>query len=485
MWGKGCIRRTTIISFGLVFFLIGLALGRHWQVSVWLSLAGAIGLSPLLFSRNTLSLLSICVIGLLLGCWRGAVFTQRMLPYSTLAKRPMVILATATSDAVYGPRTQLEFDVGQIKLIKPYRQNLVGTIGVRGFGEPMIYRGDKVLVAAKLYPSRGSRSGRLSFAKIQKISSDNSVIHKLQRRFAASLQSVLPEPLGSLALGVLIGQRTTLPDDVNQQLSTVGLTHIVAVSGYNLTIVVLFARRGLGKRSKYQSTIATLGLIGLFLAVTGASASIVRAAIVSCLSLLAWYYGRTFKPHLLILLAATITAGAFPPYLWTDIAWWLSFLAFAGVLMVAPLAQKHLRWNERHTFLLLLLEAWAAQLMTLPIIMFTFGRLSLVALLANLLVVPLVPLAMATSFVAGLAGMVLPAVGGWVAWPAKVLLVYMLDVVRLLARLPKASIDQSISAAQLVAAYGLISAAVFTWSRKKVKLTDRIQHQTAGDIEAG
>lgn len=467
-------KRTTLICFGLVGFLLGLVLARRISlISIWLLIGLVVCLTPLLFPRNLLSLLSIVIIGMVFGLYRGTDFGQQLLPYQTLAKRQVTILATATSDGVYGEKTQLEFDVGNIKLVEPYRTKLVGTIGVRGFGEPMVQRGDELLVTAKLYPSRGSRQARMSFAKIQKVSVGTSPLNKMRRSFGTALQSVLPSPIGDLGLGILVGQRTTLPDQLNQQLSVVGLTHIVAVSGYNLTILVQLAQRLVSKRSKYQATLFTALLIGLFLVLTGSSASIVRAAIVSGLGLWAWYYGRTFSPMVLILLAAAITAGWFPAYLWSDVGWHLSFLAFFGVLVVAPAFQRRFLKGKKPKILLqLVIETTSAQIMTLPLIMYIFGRLSLVALLSNMLVVPLVPLAMGLSFMAGLAGMLLAPLAGWLAWPAMVVMTYMLDIVRLTAELPKASVEAALSVWHLGLFYGLIVLLLFTWSRKKARITD-------------
>src|SRR3954470_8823983 len=103
----------------------------------------------------------------------------------------------------------------------------------------------------------------------------------------------------------------------------VGLTHIIAVSGYNLTIILHASRRVLGKRSKRMSTFLSLSLIVVFLLLAGASASIVRAAIVSVLSIWASYYGRGFKPLNLLALTAAITALANPVYVWSDLSWYL------------------------------------------------------------------------------------------------------------------------------------------------------------------
>lgn len=166
-----------------------------------------------------------------------------------------------------------------------------------------------------------------------------------------------------------------------------------------------------------------------------------------------------------------------PPYLWGDLGWHLSFLAFIGILLLAPLLQWRL-WPNKPPGLLgqLLIETSCAQLMTLPLIMFTFGQLSIVALAANILVVPLVPIAMALSFIAGAGGLLLPALAGWFAWPARILLTYQVDIISLCARLPHAAIAVSLHVWQMVLTY-LIGLGVATvWWRKTAKnatITDR------------
>lgn len=338
----------------------------------------------------------------------------------------------------------------------------------------MVYKGDQVQVEGKLYPTRGSRQAIISFADISITQSSDSKVESFRRNFATGLTSALPEPLAFFGLGLLIGQRTTLPKVLTDQLSVVGLTHIVAVSGYNLTIIILAVQKLLGKQSKYQASLLTVLLIGSFLMITGFSASIVRAAIVSLLSLAAWYYGRAFKPLVILLLAAALTAGWYPVYIWSDLGWLLSFLAFAGILVAVPLAQKRfLKGKEPKLVASVLLETFAALLFTLPLTMYISGKLSLVALVANALVVPLVPIAMLASFVAGLAGMWAPQLAGWVAWPAKLVLGYMVDLVRAMAAWPHASVGQSIRLPQMLVLYGLIVVLLLTWRTKTGIITDR------------
>ncbi|MCA9329162.1 ComEC/Rec2 family competence protein [Candidatus Saccharibacteria bacterium] len=468
--GRQKFRVTTILSVGLTAFLSGLV-GSHY---IGLTLDWRIGAFLLIIAilvrfKNKLSLLSIVIIGGFFGLLRGAQFRQTIMPYKQLTGKVIKIRASVVSDAVYADKGQLEFDVSNIQIITPINSKLPGTIGIRGYGESMIYRGDSVIISAKLYSARGSRQGRMSFARISRLHNSGSYIDRIRRRYSAGLLSAIPEPHGSLGLGILIGQRTTLPDWLNDSMSIVGLTHIVAVSGYNLTIMVRMAQRLTRKRSKYQATITMLLFIFCFIGITGSSASIVRAGIVSLLSIWAWYYGRTFRPHLIILLSASMTAGWFPAYLWSDLGWHLSFLAFIGVLLLAPIFTLRFFKTKPKIYAQLFIETVSAQILTLPIILYSFGRFSSVALLANLLVVPIVPIAMLLSFVAGLAGVLSLSVVGWLSWPAVAILRYMIDCVVFLAKVPGASSVVYLSFWQVVVGYLVVVFLMVVWWRKTSK----------------
>jgi ComEC/Rec2-related protein len=475
------------MSLGLGMVLIGLGLSRT-KVSVsgwwvWLSLV-LITLAIIRFQR--LRMAAVIFFGLSLGWWRGSGYMHELARYNYLYKRPVTVIGFADSDAVYGDKTQIVFDLSHVQVVSPHSINLVGKIGVKGFGESMVYKGDKVQITGKLYPTRGAKQAAISFANIYTIQRSSSWIERTRRRFQAGIQSALPEPDASFGLGLLIGLRSTIPQNVNLELTAVGLTHVVAVSGYNLTIIMRAVRRLLKKRSKYQSTLASLLLIGLFLLFTGMSASIVRASLVSMLSLLAWYYGRAFRPTVLILLTAVVTAIAYPLYIWGDLGWYLSFLAFYGVMVIGPLATKRL-YNRGKPKLVtaLIIETSAAQIMTIPIIMYIFGQFSVIALLANLLVVPLVPLGMLLCLLAGMAGMLYAPLAGWISWPAKIMLTYMLDIVAALSRLPRASIQQPISLVQMIIMYTLILCLVVVlWHRNRRKsgiITD-IKELATGEV---
>ena len=430
-------------------------------------------------------MIAIIVAGGLAGMWRGGVYAQQLSGYDRYYDHTVVIAAKVATDGIYGSRGQLSFDGAQIAV---GRQPLPGSIRFSGFGPTMVYAGNMVRVTGKLRSGLGQYQGFVSYGKITVVNNRASAIAGLRRRFVSNLQTALPEPLGPFAAGLLIGQRSSLPAAIKQDLLMAGLTHIIAVSGYNLTIMLRAGQRLLGRRSKRLATAVALTGMAAFLLVTGMSASITRACIVSGLGIWAAYYGRRFRPLNLIFVAAAVTAYANPNYLWSDAGWYLSFLAFFGVLIVAPALAVGLNQRWRDSAVAMIgLESLAAELMTLPYVVHMFGQLSLVALPANVLVVSLVPFAMLSSFIAGLAPLMSGGLYGWLTWPARIILSYMLDTAHLLARLPHVFQQHlGLSLFQLIAAYGCVGlfciGRVFKIRAKNAIITDKNKPKVKGAV---
>ena len=434
--------------------------------------------------RRLATLGLVILFGLLAGWYRGTMYLHRLAEYEPLYYQKVTITARASEDAIYGKTKQLSFAAGNIKLENGRR--LAGKIQLSGFGVNAVFQDDEIVATGKLYPGYGAYQGRISFAVLEVPAYHPSLIPEIRRRFVAGAQTALPEPLAPFVMGLLVGQRANLPQSTKDDLQKVGLTHIIAVSGANLTIILQAMRQLLGKRSKRISTFLTLGLMGVFLILAGASASIVRAAMVSLLSIATSYYGRGFRPLNLIALAAVLTACANPVYLWSDLGWWLSFLAFFGVMVLSPLIQA--RWPGRwHKTVIggVALESICAEVMALPFVLHIFGQMSRVGLLANVLVVSLIPLAMLLGTIAGLAGMLAGAVSGWFAWPAYIVLNYMLDVAHILANRPNIfAEDIGFSLWQMLAFYVCISIFIATlWYKntdRSVMITEINQHKGRG-----
>lgn len=462
------IRRTTIISFGAAAFLAGIGLARlGWFVPGTILLAGL----PLLVlcSRRllVLSVPAIMILGLMLGLWRGGLVDQQIRQYDGLIGRKVMVTGVVAEDSTYGAKKQIDFRLGDVTVDD---RKLPGQVRVTSFDPVEPKRGDVVSASGKLYAGFGNYQAAVYFGKVQVVSSSNSWLDALRRQFSAAIRNVVPEPQASLGLGFLLGIKSQLPDTLNDQLKLVGLTHIVVASGYNLTILVRAARRLFARRSKYQATLAAVLLMVSFVGVTGLTPSMSRAALVTSLSLYAWYYGRVIHPVLLLLFAAAVTAAVNPLYVWGDVGWYLSFLAFGGVMLGAPLLQKWIFGKRRVPQLVQIgLETLCAELAALPLTLFVFGSISVIGLLANMLVVPLIPLTMLVTFVAGVGVVLLPGPGAWLALPAHWMLGYVTTVVDYLANIPWARMPLSLSAVGMVAVYAvLVGVGILLWRKTKL-----------------
>lgn len=484
IWGHR-FRRSTL----LLFLFLGILGGVGWAHkgygldSFWCWLI--FGCLVFSWRKGTLkTLLLVALLGFACGWWRGAIHMEKLADYEPLYYQKISLTVRASEDGTYGKTKQLAFSAGNV--VTGDGRQLTGKVQVTGFGMNAVFQGDEILVTGKLYPGFGAYQGRMSFAVLDLKAHHPSLLAEVRRTFVAGAQTALPEPLASFVMGLLVGQRANLPEAVKEDLRMVGLTHIIAVSGANLTIILQASQKLFGKRSKRISTLLSLSLLGIFLLLTGGSASIVRAAMVSTLSIVAGYYGRNFKPLNLIALAAVITGWANPVYVWSDLGWYLSFLAFFGVMILAPLMQA--RWRARwHQTLLggVALETICAEIMTLPFVLHIFGQMSRVGLVANVLVVTMIPLAMMLGMVSGLAGMLASSIAGWFAWPAVIVLNYMLDVAHILAGLPHIFVEGiGLSLVQMLLLYACTGALVamlwFKTDANSVIVTDMSKSKSKG-----
>lgn len=454
------VRRTTLISIGSLACLVGLALVKlGWSVPVSVAL-GSLPLLILCWRKIAwLSVLAVIACGLCIGLWRGGGVNQELGWYRAAVNQKVTLTGTVAQDATYGNKKQIDFMISDVRIGE---RRLPGTVRVTTFSPVQPKQGDRVQAEAKVKDGFGSYQAGMYFAKVEVLARGESWFAKVRQTFSAVVLSVIPEPQASLGLGFLLGIKSQLPDDLAEQLKVVGLTHIVVASGYNLTILVRAARRMLAGRSKYQATLAAVLLMIGFLGVTGFSPSMTRAALVTALSLAAWYYGRVIHPVLLLLFCAAVTALANPLFLWGDLGWYLSFLAFGGVMLGAPLLQKRLFGNRTPPQLVqIIIETLCAELATIPLVLWIFGGMSVIGLVANVVVTPLVPLAMLATFVAGVATVAWPGFGAWLALPAHWILGYMVAAIQQLAAVPWAYQPAHFSLVAMIAAYGVVL--LFGW----------------------
>lgn len=256
------------------------------------------------------------------------------------------------------------------------------------------------------------------------------------------LEKTLPEPMSSLAAGILLGVKGQMPQAFYEQLVRTGTLHIVAASGFNVMIVasvLMMIMQRLFPRG--AAIVAGVAGIWLYVLLSGASASVVRAGVMGSLTLMAYYFGRASEARRILWVSAGIML-IFEPLMMVNVGFQLSVAATAGLLYIGSWIERlHSRrkssdpcvivgkdpnlrvWIQRFfaNYLYPTLSATAA---TMPVILWHFGRVSLIAPLVNMLILPVVPLIMLLSAFVLLGGQVM-------AYVAYVPLWYTVWVIRL------------------------------------------------------
>lgn len=299
-------------------------------------------------------------------------------------------------------------------------------------------------------------------------------IFGLKARARTVIDTIFPEPEASLLAGILLGVERGIPKDVMDAFSQTNTTHIIAISGFNITILAgifaLIAGRLLGRRRATPTVIA--GIV-LYTILVGASAAVVRAALMGILYVVAIHYGRQ-SDALNSLVAAAVVMTLLNPYTPWDVGFQLSFTATLGLILIVPpltgtfergLGRVIDRERARATVQLLneaLIVTLAAQVATMPIMVYYFHKVSVVGLLANFLILPVQPAVMILGGVATLAGLVALPLGRVLAWAALPFPLYTIRVVEQMARLPYASIDVGrIGQGWVWSYYALLAGVVF------------------------
>ncbi len=277
-----------------------------------------------------------------------------------------------------------------------------------------------------------------------------ALIYNIREKAFHLVNQFLPDPEASLLTGILLGIEERIPEKVDQAFRDTGTAHIIAISGFNFAIVAgLFSSLFTRLLGRWRGMLAAfLGMV-IYAVLAGANAAVVRAAIMGSFSVFAQQLGRRQHGLNTLLIVAAIMALADPNVLW-DVGFQLSFTATLGLVLYAqPLQEWFTAWGKRFfteerverlagpvgEYLLFTV---AAQITTLPVIVYHFQRLSLVSLLANPLILPAQPPVMILGGLAALLGMAAAPLGqiaAYLVWP---FLIYTIRLVEWFASLNKA-----------------------------------------------
>lgn len=262
-------------------------------------------------------------------------------------------------------------------------------------------------------------------------------IFVFKNKFQNAIDLSVSEPNASFINGILLGTRQNIPEGLKEAFNKTGTTHILAISGYNIMIISWAILEGLiiFFRRRIAFWISVVAII-LFVILTGASASVVRAAVMGLFLSFAHGYGRLYDQKNSIILAGAVMIYHNPLILVFDIGFQLSFAAVLGLIYLYPwLDNKLFRIPKFSGVKELILMTISAQIAVAPFLVYYFSNFSFISLPANLLILPFLPYAMLSGFVTGLAGIIFLPLGqllGYIAWA---ITVYQIWVVEFFARM--------------------------------------------------
>ena len=299
-------------------------------------------------------------------------------------------------------------------------------------------------------------------------------IERIRARALAGIASGLPPAVGALAQGMVLGADEDVPDSVSEDFRDAGLSHVLAASGQNVMLLValaipLLAAAGLSHRARLPLLIA---LIALYVPLAGAGPSIQRAGVMGAAGLLAMLLARPASRWYALLLAACVTLGL-NPRVWGEPGWQLSFAAVVGILALAPGIGRRLGATPRALADGIALTV-SATVATAPLLAYHFGTLSLAALPANVVALPLIAPIMWLGMLRGLVGQVAPEgfVNGLLGALLEPLLAGVERLATIFADAPGSALPLALaSPAEVVAAYAALAALALV-ARRLVRRAD-------------
>ncbi len=491
-----------VVVMGIAWLAgIWLASGLAQPVIVWLLVGGAGLAASALFwkrARIRLTLLGLAAIGFGGARYGTAVPLINNSHIAYYNDGPAVTLTGLVVDEpdVRDRFVNLRVEMESIAPEDGPAQPVHGTALVRAFRYPEIAYGMRLEMNGRLetppewedfsYKEYLARQNIYSLINTPRISimAENEgnplyrAIYAFKARAQTTINRLIPDPQAALLSGILLGSDTGIAPNLADDFRNTGMTHIIAISGFNIAILIAIlvqvSEPFLSRRGAVGFAIVGITLYTLLV---GADASVVRAAIMGGIYLVAnRLLGRPNFAYASLFLAGFVMTLVNPFTLW-DVGFQLSFTATLGLMLYAD---PFTRWTRRRLLRYLnrktvrsvmglisesILITLAAQVLTLPLMAAYFGQLSLISLPANALILPAQPGVMLWGGLATLTGMAVPAIGqifGWIAW---LFLSYSIGLVRLFAAVPGAAVPIAVSPTGIMIIYAAIGAV--TWLAKQ------------------
>ncbi len=276
-----------------------------------------------------------------------------------------------------------------------------------------------------------------------------------QRIVRANLRS-LGSPAGQLVSSMVLGRKAVdLPEDLRDRFIRTGLAHVLAASGFHVSLLLGMILRLSDRFSARNRLIIGLSTLGIYIGLTGLQPSVMRAGLMGAGVLIALATNSKVRPLGSLLLAATILLLIDPLWIW-DLGFQLSFLATWGLLVSAPALSKRLDWLPP-TIATAIAIPLAASIWTLPLLGYVFNTVATYSILVNIISTPLITIISLGGMISAIAALIIPAIGSAIAWLLLYPTLFLIEITKLFTNLPGSAFAVGkISLGLVIILYGLI-----------------------------
>ncbi|MCD6550268.1 ComEC/Rec2 family competence protein [bacterium] len=411
------------------------------------------------FRREFFFILFFCLLFVFLGILHlqiveELIYQNPLDVYNGYGKK--VAISGVISSEPLSKENQLNFEIEAQEIeINDYRASLSGKIMVVSERESRYQYGDKVQIRGVL--ERPQRYEKFDFSAYLAQRGIYSIVYYpeivlvekgakkdlssqiyiavlgFKSKLRASLRKFLLPPQRSIMEAVILGDKSSLSSELKQKLNIAGVRHITAISGMHIAIIGALLMDfliaiGLWRKQAFYLTVIFLAL---FILMIGLPSSALRAGFMIGIFLFSKVVGRKSNSFRALLFAATAILLINPLLLRYDVGFQLSFLAVAGIICLAPFLRDCFKFipEKGFGFKNILIMTLSAQTFTLPVLVYNFKSFSLVAPLANILILPIIPFLIVVGFLSTLIGLVFPFGGKILSWPCWLMVDYILKVV--------------------------------------------------------
>ena len=288
----------------------------------------------------------------------------------------------------------------------------------------------------------------------------------IKEKFISSIFLYVDAPSASLASGMLFGE-SGMSKELVETFRIAGLSHIVVLSGFNIAILITCILIVFRFVPLFLRIFFAGGIVIFFVVMVGAEVSIVRATCMSFIALLALLIGRDYRARQALIISLIGIILYQPSSLLYDVSLHLSFLATAGIVYMSESIKKNLTIISSVTYKEIIVTTLCAYVATLPYVMYTFGTISLYALFANIVVLPLVPVMMLITFLVVVTATLATFLAYGFGYVTTILgegIIYLTEMIQIL---PFASLQVSLSRKGMLLLYAMLAVLFFYIARRR------------------